>query len=359
MALSGNKGEWSELYAVLVLLAEGRLAIAAHDLSLTGDVYQVVGVQRRYSTGDVAYEIDLANKRVVVTSGTDHTKIDLAELDPAIKLVLAGLTKGSAGNFQIPDVESLLAKMRVHHLAAGGTLKADLEVLVRDTRSGELLRLAFSVKSRMGSPSTLLNASKVTNFRLGVPLGGESLEVLKSHDGSPSALVAHLMEGDHEIGCPVPVNPVLRQNLMLIDSRMDEIVGSMLLGYYSGAGPAVSEIVKWVSGRDPLKIAAYSDPDVFYKYKVQTMLSDFALAMVPGRKWDGTYTANGGYLLVDKSGQLSCLPSTDRDNFREYLFQNTRFETASTTRHQFGRVELDEVTGEPYVNLNLQIRFKI
>jgi type II restriction enzyme len=44
------------------------------------------------------------------------------------------------------------------------------------------------------------------------------------------------------------------------------------------------------------------------------------------------------------------------NQFEDYLFQNTKLETASSSRHEFGKVYSEN--GESYFKLNLQIRFK-
>lgn len=358
MPFSGNKGEWSELYALLTILATGQLAIANSDLSSTGDEYTVVGLSRRYKSGEVAYEIDFETQTVIVDDGSGKGYLNLAELDEASIAVLSKLTSSSSGKIEIPEIESLLSRMRVHHLAASGSIKADIDVLVRDGRTGEILKLAFSIKSKLGSPSTLLNASGATNFRLDLPFSGAQVEKLSTMDGKPSSIVSEVLAMKPDIESPKPINPIFLSNLRLVDSQMDKIVGTMLLGYFSGCGNSIPEVVDWVAKRDPLQIGSFSTASNFYSHKVKTMLSDFALAMFPSRPWDGTYSANGGYLVVGKDGKIACLPSIHRDVFRNYLFSNTRMETASTTKHHFGRVMTDPDTGQASVDLNLQIRFR-
>ncbi|ASY41521.1 hypothetical protein CAV20_05555 [Taylorella equigenitalis] len=45
----------------------------------------------------------------------------------------------------------------------------------------------------------------------------------------------------------------------------------------------------------------------------------------------------------------------NRNDFEDYLLNNTKFETPSTSRHNFGYVY--EELGEQRIKLNLQIRF--
>ena len=73
-------------------------------------------------------------------------------------------------------------------------------------------------------------------------------------------------------------------------------------------------------------------------------------------EWDGIDEASGGYIVVNKKGDVLAYHIYNRNYFEEYLLNNTKYETASTTRHDFGKVY--EENGINFIKLNLQIRFK-
>ncbi len=77
--------------------------------------------------------------------------------------------------------------------------------------------------------------------------------------------------------------------------------------------------------------------------------------MKPASIWRGEYEATGGYLIVKEGGDVVCYHIYDRNQFENYLFHNTRFETPSTDRHLFGNIY--QKNGEFFIKLNLQIRF--
>ena len=58
---------------------------------------------------------------------------------------------------------------------------------------------------------------------------------------------------------------------------------------------------------------------------------------------------------IGENGDVLCYHIYNRNEFEDYLLNNTKLDTASSSRHGFG--EIYEENGELYFNLNLQIRF--
>jgi type II restriction enzyme len=77
--------------------------------------------------------------------------------------------------------------------------------------------------------------------------------------------------------------------------------------------------------------------------------------MTPSKVWAGKFDATGGYIIVKDDGEILCYHIYNRNQFEDYLIANTKLDTASTTRHEFGRVYQEE--GKYFIKLNLQIRF--
>ena len=84
-------------------------------------------------------------------------------------------------------------------------------------------------------------------------------------------------------------------------------------------------------------------------------MTDIALGMMPSKVWTGELDATGGYLVVKESGDILCYHIYNRNEFENFLLNNTKFETASSTKHGFGSIY--EIDNQQYLNLNLQIRF--
>ena len=77
--------------------------------------------------------------------------------------------------------------------------------------------------------------------------------------------------------------------------------------------------------------------------------------MTPARIWTGQYDATGGIIIVKQDGELVCYHIYNRNEFQDYLLNNTRIEQASTSRYEFGSLYKDN--DKIFMKLNLQIRF--
>lgn len=77
--------------------------------------------------------------------------------------------------------------------------------------------------------------------------------------------------------------------------------------------------------------------------------------MMPSKVWSGKYDATGGYLIVKENGDVLCYHIYNTNEFEDYLLNNTKLETASSNRHDFGI--LYEENENYFFKLNLQIRF--
>ena len=59
---------------------------------------------------------------------------------------------------------------------------------------------------------------------------------------------------------------------------------------------------------------------------------------------------------MKKSGDCLGFHIVDSKSLKDYLFENIKLDTPSTTRHRFGKI-YKEKDGKLYFKLNLQLRF--
>ena len=146
-------------------------------------------------------------------------------------------------------------------------------------------------------------------------------------------------------------NAVFKENLMMIDSQMPTIVAKMLEGHYAEIASDVTSLTNYVIRTDSLSLSSE-----FYKHKIKELLCAVALGMKPATRWDGTDEATGGYIIVKTDGDVLAYHIYNRDSFKRYLLNNTKFERGSTSKHGFAT--LYEQDGQIYIKLNLAIRFQ-
>ena len=224
---------------------------------------------------------------------------------------------------------------------------------IHDIKTGYSTIVGYSIKSELGNSPTLLNASYSSNFRF-VVSGLTDSEVITINSIATKAKIRDRICAIERIGgieYDGPANADFSGNLILIDSRMEEIVAAMLIEYYKNGIINCSDIATVLEEKDPMEFHR----DGIYRFKIKKLLCAIALGMTPAKKWDGQDEANGGYIIVKESGEVVAYHLYNRNSFENYLLNNTKLETPSTGRHKFGSIYTED--GKRYINLNLQIRF--
>ena len=219
--------------------------------------------------------------------------------------------------------------------------------------------LGFSIKSQLGGASTLLNAGKTTNFDYKI----ENLNLTTKQIAEINAIDTRSKIKDKIEQISIlkgkllfykVESSVFENNLVLIDSALPKIISEMLLLFFSSNLSKISDLVAEIAKKNPLGYNLENNHP-FYSYKIKRFLTDIALGMMPATVWTGELDATGGYLVVKEDGEILCYHIYNRNEFENYLYANTKLETASSTRHRFGVVEVNN--GQQIFKLNLQIRF--
>ena len=135
---------------------------------------------------------------------------------------------------------------------------------------------------------------------------------------------------------------------------MPNILAYIVLDYYSSNFSKITDLVENIEKNNPLHFNIANNHK-FYEYKIKKFLTDVALGMMPSKIWDGTYDVTGGYLVVKEDGEVLSYHIYNKNKFENYLYHNTKLETASSSRHDFGIIYKEN--GKFFIKLNLQIRF--
>ena len=359
--LSGNIGEWSELYVFFKLLAEKKLYAANAELEKIEDTYYpVIKILNKDPLGEYEYHTNSVIK-IIDSKGTLIDSIPIQKFkDNALILLNKLKSKPAQASFKITALSSFLSKIKISKIKAKSSEKRDITIVVHDMFTGINPKLGFSVKSQIGGDSTLFNASQQTNFVYEITCNKPltELEIDSINHISSRGKIKDRINSLFKHGCILKFQKIdssqLTNNLIIVDSALPQMLSEMLIGYYSGKENSVVALTKILIKKNPLKFDL-STKQPFYEYKIKNLLTDIALGMTPKTPWNGIYDANGGYIIVKENGEVLCYHIYNRNEFQEYLFRNTKFETPSSGRNKFG--EIYKKDNKLYIKLNLQIRF--
>lgn len=357
--MRGNIGEWSELYTLLKLLADGRLYAADVNIEKIDEIYyEIIKIIRKQTDGNWSYTTGTTITIINESTG-DFVHIPTSEFfRNAIKLlqdIKSNTTK--SGAFELPDTWSFAQKIKCNTLKAKSSDKADITIKVHDAVVGSNQTLGFSIKSQLGGPSTLLNASSATNFIYEII--GRTLSTAEIDRFNSFKFFKDRMKYLYGLGAELQFtavdNDIFLFNLMLVDTHLPELVSDMLLYYYIGEATTIPQLTEMLETADVLDLGS-TGTKVFYSHKIKELLTNIALGMVPAKQWSGNYAATGGYIIVKEDGEVLCYHIYNRNEFREYLYNNTKLDTPSRSKHGFGNIEVSG-DGTQTIKLNIQIRF--
>lgn len=356
--ITGNKGEWSEIYALFKLLGDKELHPGNSEIKkLENLVYPILRILRTEVNGNFEYSIE---DDIVVISGNEEVfRIPISEFQKRAKYLLTEI-KSNSGTFSVPEIEEFMQSINCLSLKASSSAKTDITIVVHDQRTGLQPSLGFSIKSQLGNPSTLLNAGETTNFIFKIvdaKINKKEIDEI-NNISSRSKIKDRILEIKNKGGKFEFVKTqrtIFSNNLILIDSLLPQILSNIVLNFYSSSHSNTEDLVKLTEEENPLKFDT-TDKHLFYSYKIKRFLTDIALGMMPSKVWTGEYDATGGYLIVKADGEILCFHIYNKNEFENYLLANTKLDTASSSRHGFGEIYAEN--GQLYFKLNLQIRFK-
>lgn len=165
--------------------------------------------------------------------------------------------------------------------------------------------MGFSIKSQLGGDSTLLNASKVTNFNFkvtGANLSDDEITAINSINPKRNKVIERVnaikKKGALLVFDKVD-NSTFRNNLVMLDGDLPAIIANLLLEQLNTGVSTLKELAEKITETNPLKYDV-EQASPFYAYKIKHLLTSAALGMMPATAWSGKFDANGGYLVVKK-----------------------------------------------------------
>ena len=356
--IRGNKGEWSEIYTLFKLLGDKILQPGDEDIMKIENVfYPIIKILRSGTNGN--YEYSIQDDIVLISGNEEAVRIPIQVFKEKAIFLLNLIKLNRETTFSIPEIEQFMFAVNCISLKADSNTKTDITIVVHDQRTNQQPTLGFSIKSQLGNPSTLLNAGRTTNFVFkvnGLNLGEEEIKVINAIE--TRSKIKDRIECIEKTGGVFEFvrieHKVFSNNLVLIDSLLPQIIASIIFNFFTSNSSKIIDLISKVEEDNPLSFDV-SDKHKFYTYKTKRLLTDIALGMMPSKVWSGEYDATGGYLIVKEDGDVLCYHIYNKNEFENYLINNTKLDTASSTRHDFGVVYKENQ--ELFFKLNLQIRF--
>lgn len=357
----GNKGEWSELYVFLKILAERKLFAADKNLNEIDDVfYQVLKVLRQEKNKFNTYE--LSDEYLIHVSCEDNSNIEKfsvhnAVIKSCIKDIFLKI-KETSGIFAIQELNTIMSQLKCSSIKTKNSHKADIKLIIHDFHIQREHEIGFSIKSEVGGKPTLLNASKATNFEYEIKNLFTNVESINKIKGIKDR-ITKIESGGATLNFIKNSNNTFKKNLCKIDTFMPLILSELLVRYFKGEASKLNDLCNIVVTSKNFK-HLFSEFGVDFDiedivFKIKSLLVSIALGMVPATHWNGLLKADGGYIIVKDDGDIVCYHLYNREHFAEYLFKNTKFDTPSSSRHDFGFVYDNQ--GKKFIKLNMQIRF--
>jgi HpaII restriction endonuclease. len=357
--ITGNKGEWSEIYTLFKLLGDGKVHAGDADMNKLPLYYPILNVVREESK-NYEYKPD-SDKHIVIINGNGEelARISMNRFLQESQNLLENIKAGKGnGAFSIPSAENFMEEVYCEKLKAKSADKADIHIVIHDLRTNMTPMLGFSIKSQLGSPSTLLNAGTTTNiaYRIvgSVPMDADGAASINSINDHIPRIQAIYNQG-YELQFAQVKNSTFENNLLFLDSCMPEFIARCLIVDSRDSDSSVRHAVEEVAKQNPF---GYKGNVLkYYEHKMKQLLLASALGMTPAKEWTGRFDANGGYLVVRKDGEIVCYHFYNQNDVEDYLYNNTRFERASRSRYDFGMIYC-AADNTFKIDLNLQIRFK-
>ena len=381
--LKGNKGEWSELYVLISLLAEGKLYQS--DIDLNKDLDNVYEVVKGYKfESDYALTFDREEEEIHISKIVNETKelikkLSLDNFKELSKKVYDGIVSGKGRSFRVSSVEDVLSSFEIQKLKEKSSNKADIRLKIYDHRLAKETDLGFSIKSLIGGDSTLFNPGNGTNFIFDVIHDGVvdtrkfNEETYKPLSGE-SKLTYRFKELE-KYNAKVKYSGVqsrqLWKNLKMIDGDLPEIMAyALYYRWYSGKS-SLKDVANILEEKDPLNFYFGEESEQrLYEYKIMRFLTECAMGMTSETPWLGEYDKFGGVIVAKQDGDVVVFHIYDFNLFRNYLINNTKFEQPSTgedgdnpgtpkksgKKYYYGWL-YEEEGGCKKIKINLQVRF--
>lgn len=338
-----NYGEWTEAYVFLRLLGNGRIYAADRNFVRDENVYiDILNIIRHEKDYILEFQRELeavqAKENSVVFKVIAYDElIDRANyLYNAIKDVTAGDRK-----FSVPEIERYLTELRFSQpkvpklprdVEAAFGKKTDIIITIQDSADHAVSTTGFSIKSHLGSASSLFNSSMASNLIYEI-VGCDDAEMFELNGNRISSEIGmfEYIKNNPNLSLEFKgTSNAFNDNLDFIELRMSEILSCAVLtqiGYYDrGVSSKTKDIINKVADMNPIGVRR---PDTWYEAKMKDFLYASFSGLTASEPWDGRRKLSGGYIDVGQNGEMLYYRAVSDDVFNTFLYEHTFFDRPS------------------------------
>lgn len=278
------------------------------------------------------------DKVVAFDKGEPFKVICCSELTEKAAVLYDAIMRISANKASISNMQAYLETLRFsspkapklpEEAAAAYGAKSDIIISTEDPIDRARATEGYSIKSHLGSPSTLFNMS--ANSGLIFEVAGCDVERMHRVNAVKSelGLYATIKDCGMRLELVGSKSPAFQDNVSYIDLQMINLISTMLLvriGYLAPASSqATKSIIKRVAEEAPIPRVRES----WYEANMKEFLFDSFAGMTATTPWDGRRRMTGGYIDVGRDGEILFYRARSDDVFSEYLYENTYIDLPS------------------------------
>lgn len=372
-AITGNVGEWSEVYVFFHILSTQRIFPCDASLNPYDYGYPVLEIIR---IGKDEEEHFIFNEASLKWHKNEDSRGFDVEIDPEkcevaarnfLEELRAAKKNGDKGAFRMPQCEAFLGSLGATKFKADPKRKTDIKLKISDARAGATPVCGFSIKSFLGKEPTLFNSTKgddrngragSSSFVYNVTLDGLNDEMVQELNTlSAELLVREIYKrgGNMTYIDDTIEGSIFRSNLRFIDACMPRMLAEIAVFYRKEDLKNIKEVTEAFASKDIFEFRSH----MWYRYKMKKMLEASAFGMTAGTPWEGHEDANGGFIVVKPNGDVVTYHIYNRQELLDYLYQGTRFEHCSQSkdRNDYGYIYKDAPSNQWRMRLQIQIRY--
>lgn len=305
-------------------------------------------------------------KTITIEDWQEIKVIENSDIETKVDFVYKTIIQNNDRTFRIYEIEKFMDEVGCIWIKKWAQEKSDLYWLVIDPKLEKEVEAWFSIKSSLWWPSTLLNASMHTNFKFTINwVDQENLTKIRNqfvtinNDDKTSSEIKKVIKAIQWLWWKIKIakwenSATFENNLLKIDSKFVDLLWEILVAYYGWVSSKLRDILEYIAEEWTLD-SIWMTRDLAI-LKVKQFLLLIASEMMPGTERNWFRNNAKGYIVIKQNWDLIGYYIYNEDEFAEYMFENMKLDTPSTSRYGIW-VPVEETQWEFRILLNLQLRF--